>query len=97
LYQGKTVERRRRKAAKLTRFSKSATLVGPPKVRQAAPFGDHAAPLCTYSSEVNNATLLVCPLLEAQMKDNSTLLNEIVEIEQLEKKAAPSAQWDPVE
>jgi len=31
------------------------------------------------------------------MKENNSFLNEIVEIEILENKVAPSGQWDPID
>jgi hypothetical protein len=31
------------------------------------------------------------------MTENNTLLNEIIEVEELESKLAPSGQWDPID
>ena len=31
------------------------------------------------------------------MIENNTLLNEIIEVEELEAKLAPSGQWDPID
>ena len=31
------------------------------------------------------------------MIDNTMLLNEIMEVEELEAKLAPSGQWDPID